>query len=111
MPIWSDARSRSERQGMNISWWSHSTRSLGNNVDRAGLLAGMRNRRQHVGRQVLACRDAGITQIATHKQRKTYPNYGLQTEPEPDHTVKKYDQSLLAVIGILDALNNTLLHD
>ncbi|KAF8233377.1 hypothetical protein L208DRAFT_1395851 [Tricholoma matsutake] len=54
---------------MNISWWSHSTRSLGNNVDRAGLLAGMRNRRQHVGRQ-------------------------------------KYDQSLLAIIGILNALKH-----
>ncbi|KAF8223816.1 hypothetical protein L208DRAFT_1411323, partial [Tricholoma matsutake] len=57
------------------------------------LLAGMRNRRQHVGRQVLACRDAG-------------PNYGLQTEPEQDHTVKKYDQFVLAVIGILDALKH-----
>ncbi|KAF8240892.1 hypothetical protein L208DRAFT_1383876 [Tricholoma matsutake] len=66
---------------MPICWWSHSTRSLGNNVDRAGLLAGMRNRRQH-------------------------PNYGLQTEPEQDHTVKKYDQSLLVVIGILDVLKH-----
>ncbi|KAF8231239.1 hypothetical protein L208DRAFT_1399231, partial [Tricholoma matsutake] len=55
---------------MNISWWSHSTQSLGNNVDRAGLLAGMRNRRQHIGRQVLACRDPGVT------------------EPEQDHTIK-----------------------
>ncbi|KAF8224344.1 hypothetical protein L208DRAFT_1410412, partial [Tricholoma matsutake] len=56
---------------MNISWWSHSTRSPGNNVDRAGLLAGLECI------IVLACRDVG-----------------------------KYDQSLLAVIGILDALKH-----
>ncbi|KAF8239812.1 hypothetical protein L208DRAFT_1385398 [Tricholoma matsutake] len=92
---------------MNISWWSHSTRSLGNNVDRAGLLAGMRNRRQHVGRQVLACRDAGVLLIQfTQIAKQTTKDLAKLTEPEQDHTVKKYDQSLLAVIGILDALKH-----
>ncbi|KAF8229156.1 hypothetical protein L208DRAFT_1364208 [Tricholoma matsutake] len=52
-------------------------------------------------------KEADVASIGTGSKNRKYPkkkSKNLQTEPEEDG--KKYDQSLLAVIGILDALKH-----